>query len=377
MTQTLDFTTSERFTLGVELEMQLVNRRDYNLSTDASEILRSMSLDEFAQQIKPEMTESMIEINSSKHTYYDGVLSELTRIRNALRDRALQANVAVCGGGAHPFQTWSEQKIFPGERFNMLQQKYGYLAKQFTVFGQHVHIGCASGDEAIYLCHGLARYVPQFIALAAASPYYQGVDTLFDSSRSNVVTAFPLSGTPPLVQDWAEFNAFYDKMKELKIVESMKDFYWDIRPKPEFGTVEIRVCDTPLTVEKAAALAGYAQALAGYLLTERPFAATQDLYLLYSYNRFQAARHGFAGVFIDPETKVSRQIGADIRETVRRLGPHAKVLGCEAALDRVMENVSIGTNDAQWIRETMKQTRSLHDVVRLQSERWSGAPVRH
>lgn len=373
----LEFTTSERFTLGIELEMQLVNRRDYNLSTDATELLRSMENDPLCSHIKPEMTQSMIEINSSKHTNYEDALGELTSIRNALRDRAREMNVAIAGGGAHPFQTWSEQKIYPGERFDMLQRKYGYLAKQFTVFGQHVHIGCSSGDEAVYLCHGLARYVPQFIALSAASPFYQGVDTLFDSSRSNVVSAFPLSGTPPLVQDWNEFNAFFDKMKELKIVDSMKDFYWDIRPKPEYGTVEIRVCDTPLTVGKAAVLAGYAQALAGYLLTERPVKPTQDLYLLYSYNRFQAARHGFSGVFVDPETKVSRQIGADIRETARRLRPHAKALGCEGALQLILEDVSGGANDAQWIRTTKGKVRSLHDVVRLQSEVWAGTPTRH
>lgn len=373
----LNFNTSQRFTLGVELEMQLVNRRDFNLSTDAAELLRRMSGEPIASQIKPEMTQSMIEINSSKHTSYDGVLTELAAIRDSLVGHAMEMNVAVAGGGAHPFQKWNEQKIFPGERFDTLQRKYGYLAKQFAVFGQHVHIGCADGDEALYLCHGLARYVPHFIALSAASPFYQSIDTLFDSSRSNVVSAFPLSGTPPLVTDWEEFNAFYDKMRELKIIESMKDFYWDIRPKPEFGTVEIRVFDTPLTVGKAAMLAGYAQALAGYLLNERPFKATQDLYLLYSYNRFQAARHGFAGVFVDPETKVSRSIGADIRETVRRLGSHARVLGTEAALQQVQEDVSGAGNDAQWIRKMVQDTHSLHDVVRLQSERWAGRPTRH
>ena len=375
--QTIDFQTSERFTLGVELEMQLVNRRDFNLSTDAAELLRRMSKESIADQVKPEMTQSMIEINSSKHVCYDDALSELTRIRDSLVAHALEMNVAVAGGGAHPFQKWSEQKIFPGERFDMLQRKYGYLAKQFTVFGQHVHIGCADGDEAVYLCHGLARYVPQLIALSAASPFYQSVDTLFDSSRSNVVSAFPLSGTPPLVSDWREFTAFFEKLRELKIIESMKDFYWDIRPKPEFGTVEIRVFDTPLTIGKAAALAGYAQALAGYLLNERPITPTQDLYLLYSYNRFQAARHGFAGIFVDPETKGSRSIGADIRETVRRLRPHARVLGCEAALQQVLEDASGAGNDAQWIRKAMEETRSLHDVVRLQSERWAGKPTRH
>src|SRR3569833_1501509 len=113
---------------------------------------------------------------------------------------ARRMNIDVAGGGAHPFQNWSEQRITPSDRFNELHRKYGYLAKTFTVFGQHIHIGVANGDDAMYLTHGFARFVPHFIALSAASPFYQGVDTAFDSSRSNVVRAFPLAGTAPPVR---------------------------------------------------------------------------------------------------------------------------------------------------------------------------------
>jgi carboxylate-amine ligase len=108
-------------------------------------------------------------------------------------------NVAIAGGGTHPFQKWSDRQIYPTERFLSVSEKYGFLAKQFTVFGQHVHVGCTSADDAIYLTHALIRYVPHVIALAASSPFYQGVDTAFDSSRLSVVNAFPLSGTMPLV----------------------------------------------------------------------------------------------------------------------------------------------------------------------------------
>ena len=121
--------------------------------------------------------------------------------------------------------------------------------------------------------------MPHFIALAASSPFYQGVDTAFDSSRLSIVNAFPLSGTMPLVHAWAEFNRYFDQMFDLGIVASMKDFYWDIRPKPEYGTVEIRVCDTPLTVDRAAQIAAYAQALARWLWEARPIDVTPDLYL--------------------------------------------------------------------------------------------------
>jgi len=180
---------------------------------------------------------------------------------------------------------------------------YGYLAKQFTVFGQHIHIGCDSGDTAVRMAHLFSRYIPHFIALSASSPFFQGVDTFFASSRLNSVSAFPLAGHLPFVADWAGFTGYFEQMRELHVVESMKDFYWDIRPKPEFGTIEIRVCDTPLTLERAAALATYARALARYLMEKRPIEPSQDVYRVYGYNRFLACRFGLDAEIIDPQLR--------------------------------------------------------------------------
>jgi carboxylate-amine ligase len=103
-----------------------------------------------------------------------------------------------------------------------------------------VHIGCENGTQAMCLLHRLAPYVPQFIALAASSPYFQGVDTSYDCARLNSINAFPLSGRAPFLTDWPAFERFFNKLKSLGVVESMKDFYWDIRPKPEYRTVEVR-----------------------------------------------------------------------------------------------------------------------------------------
>jgi carboxylate-amine ligase len=186
-------------------------------------------------------------------------------------------NVGVCGGGTHPFQHWSERKIFSKPRFKEVSALYGYLAKQFTIFGQHIHVGCESGDDAMFLLHSLNRYVPQFIALAASSPFVQRRDTLFHSARLNSVFAFPLSGRAPFTLSWDAFErGYFTRMEHTGIVKSMKDFYWDIRPKPEYGTIELRVCDTPLTVERAAALAVYLQALCHRLLRREDPAPSED-----------------------------------------------------------------------------------------------------
>ncbi len=252
----LPFKLSQPLTLGIELELQIVNSRDYNLTRGASDLLGALAKSKHPGDIKPEITESMIEMSSSVHERHVKLVAELRTMRDAVAAAARKLNLGIAGGGTHPFQRWNDRRIYDTERFNHLAGLYGYLAKQFTVFGQHIHVGCADGDEAVYLTHALSRYVPHFIALAASSPFQQGEDTLFDSSRLSVVNAFPLSGTMPLVRSWEEFEAYFSRMQGFGIVKSMKDFYWDIRPKPEFGTVEIRVCDTPLSVDRAARRCG-------------------------------------------------------------------------------------------------------------------------
>jgi carboxylate-amine ligase len=361
--------------MGIELELQLVNRRNYKLATDALDLLNAIEPPELQKQIKLEMTQGMIELNSGVHTRVDNLLDELTDMRSALVKGAQRLNIDIAGGGAHPFQSWCEQRITPSERFHYLHNRYGYLAKTFTVFGQHIHIGVANGDDALYLTHAFSRYVPHFIALAAASPFYQGVDTAFHSSRSNVVRAFPLAGTAPAVTKWSDFENYYDELCKLGIITSMKDFYWDIRPKPEYGTVEIRVCDTPLTIENAALLGCYAQLLARWLLNERPFEIDEQFYLLYQYNRFEASRFGLDGHISQQASEknampVRKSIFVNLLETLHELQRFAQNDAEILALNRLRYMAHERSGDAEWMRKTFKQRCCLNDVMRLSSARW-------
>ena len=372
----MDFKPSPDLSMGVELELQILNSRDYNLARDAADLLKVLEMVEHPGEVKPEITESMIEINSSVHTRYDALLVELRRIRDAVVQAATRLNLRIAGGGSHPFHKWSERRIYPTERFRHLLEVYGYLAKQFTVFGQHIHIGCPNGNEAVYLTHVFSRYIPHFIALSASSPFQQGEDTGFQSSRLNTVSAFPLSGHIPFVATWDEFVGYFEKMRRFGIVESMKDFYWDIRPKPEFGTVEIRVLDTPLTVEHAARLAAYAQTLAHYAFTRRPLPASPDVYLVYRHNRFQACRYGLAGTFVDAYTQQQIPLQRDILNTLEVLKPHAAELGTGEALAALRAEADARRSDAAWLRDVHTELGSLNDVARRQSDEWAGrAPV--
>ena len=258
----------------------------------------------------------MLEVSTGVHADLSSLVTELRHIRDDVVEAAKHLGIAVCGGGSHPFQRWPEQRIYEEPRTLELYNVFGYLAKLNTVFGQHVHVGCSNGDEALYLLHALSRYVPHFVALAASSPYSLGADTLFDCSRLNVALAFPLSGRAPCLLTWHDFAAYFDRLERLKVVESMKDFYWDIRPKPEYGTVEVRICDTPLTVERAAVLAAYLQALCAYLVEVRPCAPSEDDYVTYSSTRFNASRFGLDGVYIEPGAGIWQPLREHILKTL-------------------------------------------------------------
>jgi len=358
------FKASDALTMGVELELQLVNPTDLDLSASAMDMLHLLERSRFPGDVKPEITESMIEIATDVHTRHDQLLAQLRQMRDTLVAAGDRLNVGVCGGGTHPFQHWSHQRIFARPRFKELSALYGYLAKQFTVFGQHVHIGCGSPDEGLFLLHALNRYLPHFIALSASSPFSQGVDTLFDTARLNSVFAFPLSGRAPFILNWSAFEQdYFAKMEKTGVVKSMKDFYWDIRPKPEYGTIELRVCDTPLTVERAAALACYLQALCRMLLAgEEPPPAADD-YLVYNYNRFQACRFGLDGTIVQPRNNDNLWLREDILATLRRLEPHAVALGSEAALEDIYRVASAEGNHASYLRMQYADEGGIQGVV--------------
>jgi len=367
----MEFARSESLSLGIEIELQLVRAHDRDLAHEAGDLIERLARKKVPGAVKPEVTLSMIELNSSIQGSFGSALAELEAQRAVVSEAAGMLNLGVCGGGAHPFHDWSERRVYPEKRFQAVTERYGYLAKQFTVFGQHIHVGCAGGDEAIYLTHMLTRYMPQFIALSAASPFYQGEDTSFQSSRLTAVSAFPLSGHMPFVPDWAAFLEYFETMRGYGIVEGMKDFYWDIRPKPEYGTIEIRVCDTPLTVRRAALLAGYAQALAAWLLEDRARAPSAAVYQVNAFNRFEACRFGFGGQMVDPWERRARPIGEDILDTAAAVMPHAARLGCVDAVRELADGVRRGYSDAGWLRERLAATGSLPDVVREASSLWS------
>ena len=370
----LEFTASAPLTLGVELELQLLSPRDFDLTRGATDLLGSIGsvdYDDRFGDIKLEVTESMIEVSTQARSAVDEIAADLDGLHGVLLRQCARNNIAICGGGTHPFHSWPERRICPGERYAQTYDRYGYLAKQFTVFGQHIHVGCASADDAIWLTQALCPFVPFFIALSASSPFVDGVDTFFQSARLNAVSAFPLSGQCPEMRDWAHFTQYYELLDDCGIIRSIKDLYWDVRPKPEYGTVEIRVCDTPLDIAQASALAAFAQCLARHLLRKRPpYNAGLHLHVA-RYNKFQACRYGLGAQLSSPANRAQEPLRDALAELLDDLAEDAAALGCTRWLDQLRWPFEGVPSAADWLRERYAERRNLNDVVRESSLRFA------
>ncbi|MGG7444623.1 YbdK family carboxylate-amine ligase [Kosakonia oryzendophytica] len=366
-----DFHVSDAFTLGIELELQVVNPPGYDLSQDSSRLIAAVKDQITAGEVKHDITESMLEIATGVCRDINQAAHQFTAMQSVILQAAAEHHLHICGGGTHPFQKWQRQEVCNDERYHHTLEMFGYLVQQATVFGQHVHIGCPSGDDAIYLLHGLSRFVPHFIALGAASPYMQGTDTRFASSRLNIFSAFPDNGHAPWVSNWQEFAGLFRRLSYTSMIESIKDLHWDIRPSPHFGTVEVRVMDTPLTLSHAINVAGFIQALAHWLLAERPFKHQERDYLLYKFNRFQACRFGLDGILTDVHTGEQCTIADSLTPLLDKLAPWADKLNAGSALDELANVVKRCKSEAQQMREFVAGGGSLMGLVQKHTEIWA------
>jgi carboxylate-amine ligase len=362
------FNQSRMGTMGIELELMVLDRLTYDLLPAAPDILRLLDMQAKQWVATPEITTSMLEVATSILEGYAPAAAQIEEIRSSVQRAAFQVGAAISGGGAHPFQKWNEQRIYPKPRYRESAKKYGYLAKMFTVFGMHVHIGVPDADEAIRICAWLTQRAPLFIALSANSPCWQGEDSGFCSARSNVVGAFPMSGTMPAhIRGWDDFSAHFARLAGHGIVNSIKDFYWDVRPKPEYGTVELRVLDTPLHPAYAAALGSYARELCIEVFEAPGAWPTDDSRELYAWNRFNAAKDGVNAQWIDPCSGVARPIrevvAGDLARLAKRSADPDFGLACA-----MIEELMLDGGQARWLTAQMAAGAGMNDLSRVASE---------
>ncbi|SCZ52742.1 carboxylate-amine ligase [Thiohalomonas denitrificans] len=355
------FNGSTADTIGVEYELQLLDGDSLDMADAILPLLERMS--EGHAHIEPEYIQSTVEVVSRAMEDCHALESHLRERVAFIRNKCHELGLELCGGGTHPFRT-RLGKVTPKPRYYDVEAETGYAGAIQMVCATHVHIGVPSGDEAIWLMRRLRPYLPVLLGLSAASPFYMGVDSGFAAYRPRILLAAHSYGTPPPLRSWPEFEAIWRAARRANVYRTFKDMHWDIRPKPEFGTVEVRIMDGQRTVHATVALAALVHSLSRHLqhrqrghecLPELPYWAEVE-------NAYRAAHLGLDAHLIINEHGDTRPLPDIATEMLKTIEPAARAFGETAWLESVTKMVNGG---ASYLRQRAVFARagSLREVV--------------
>ena len=295
----IKFNSSPKPTIGVEIELQLVDKKNSNLKNIASKVLGDVN-EKFSDNIKCELIESMIEINTDICSNIEEVENDIRKTLEYLGEILKNYETELNCTSLHPFAIGKNQIVTNNPRYKRIMKDLQMVGKRFISQGLHVHVGINDPEKAIKVNNALRIYLPLLLALSTSSPFFEGEDTGLHSYRTKLFEALPLAGMPDYLNKWDHFENLTEQLQGAGIINSVKDLWWDVRPHPGFGTVEIRICDIPINFKTIIALVALIQALVVTLANAEPYNDTH-IQILQS-NKWQAARYGLGGVFVDPKT---------------------------------------------------------------------------
>ncbi|MGI8407542.1 MAG: glutamate--cysteine ligase [Actinomycetota bacterium] len=368
------FNGSEKPTLGVEIETQLVDESGA-LATDTAATKVLADLDDDVA-FKHELLECCVEVIT-------GVCSDVGAVRKDLGDKverlissAEGQGYRVISSGTHPFSAWSEQTVSPDPRYHRLIENCQWTARRLLIFGVHTHVGVGSGEEAIAISNSLGTFIPHFLALSSSSPFWQGRDAGLASIRSKIFESLPTAGLPYQMQNWGQFQRFMRTLIGAGTIRSIREVWWDIRPHPGFGTLELRICDGIPTMDELCSIVALSQSLVVWL-GER-YNAGLDLPGHQAWtireNKWRAARYGLDAEIIRDEEGNLMSLRRSLGDLIERLEPTAERLGCRDDLLRINDMLDRGTSATRQ-REVFDRTHDLAAVVdSLAAELKSGKP---
>jgi carboxylate-amine ligase len=351
--------TSSGYTIGIEEELMIVDAESMDLVNAIEQLLEDDD-----SSIKPELMESVCEIATSPCESIGEAGRELAALRREVSTRAGQRGLAIGSAGTHPFALWENQRIVAQPRYRELIEALRFVARQELIFGMHVHIGMDDPDKAIHVANGIRVHVPILVALSANSPFWRGDDTGLRSARTPVFRAFPRVGIPPKYDGWDDYARRITFMVESGVMEDYTWLWYDVRPHPQLGTVEIRACDSQTRVEHTTGLAALIQAMvkeiaehydAGEQLTDYPWEMLDE-------NKFLAARHGLDGELVDLPANERVMTKELARRLLDRLREHAQDLGSADDLEAVEDLLARG-NGAHRQRIVYQANHDLREVM--------------
>ena len=354
-------------TLGIEWELQLIDSRTRMLRQDAREVLAALpGLDESGEhpKIRYELMQSTVEVVTGICSTVSEAKQDLAATISQLQRITSGRGTMLACAGTHPVSDWRDAKMAPIQRYAELVEQLQWLARRIQTFGVHIHVGIRDRSKAIPIVNALAAYLPHFLALTASSPFWNGQDTGLASSRSIVFGGLPTSGPPQLLADWSEFEDYMDTLLRAGTIRSIKEVWWDIRPHPDFGTLEIRMCDGVPTLGEIGMVAALSQSLVqlfdsqldrGYQLPRPQAWVVRD-------NKWRATRYGLEARVITDDAGSTVPVRDQLYELVRELAPVADRLGCGPELDMVSDVLDRGASYERQ-RAIVAKGGDLADVV--------------
>jgi carboxylate-amine ligase len=364
----VDFVASAGPSLGVEVELALVDAESGELTCVAPELLARVGAgypETEHPKIKKELYQCTVEVITGVCATVAEARADLAESMREVEQAAADSGAAVIGAGLHPFTPWHQLSLSEGERYQRLVDTIGWPARRLTTHGVHVHVGVRSGDKASATVNSLTEYLPVFLALSAASPYWNGRDTGLASTRTKIFESMPTTGLPPHLRDWAEFNVFLDTLIEAGAIETVREVWWDIRPHPGYGTVELRMCDSMPTLWEISALAALAQSLVTEFDRMIDAGVTPDVprEWVRRENKWRAARWGVEADLVIDESGHTQPLREIVDGLVDRLLPIADDLGCAAELADLRRIAADGPSYVRQ-RRVVAEGGDLQGVVR-------------
>jgi carboxylate-amine ligase len=362
------FGSGDPFTLGVEEEYMLLDPETWDLVQHIDSMLSRVSDDgEFQARINAELMQSVLEITTPVcHTPAEAAL-HLRALRAYVAEIARKEGCRFASAGTHPFSLFERQRITARDRYRQLVDQLQYIARSELIFGMHVHTAVDGPDKVIAVMNAVLVHLPALLALSASSPFWRGEPTGLLSSRQMIFSAFPRSGVPPRFGSYEEFAELIGQLERTGCIADYTHIWWDIRPHPRLGTLEMRVCDAVTRVEDAVALAAFFQALVKMYSEEFDRGGHLDGYhrMLIAENKWLAARYGLQAPIMDLQLgRRNRQpVAQMIRRRLRDLEPHARELGSERELEGVREILARGNSADRQLR-IYNANRDIGEVAR-------------
>ncbi len=360
----LEFTSNPRPTIGVELELGLVDAETMALRSSVSELLQSLPQSEVACY-KPELMQCTVEINTGVCETVAEAEADLREKLRAAQEMADQLGLRLWWGSTHPFSLWKDQQVTPDPRYLALVNLLQELARRMVTFGLHVHVGVDSGDKAVMICDRIMQHLPTLLALTCSSPSWENRATGLQSHRSKILEGLPTAGLPTLMRNWSEYVWLVNHMVDTGFINTIREIWWDVRPHHNFGTVEVRVCDMPGNLTDTIAMAGLIQCLVTALSAEIDEGTYQhDCHpVMVRQNKWRACRFGTKAELVDSYTHDVQTLGQITQRLTRWLRPVAQSLHCEEQLEHI-QVMADGPSWADRQDEILARTGDRRAIVR-------------